>query len=299
MKVKSTYWELLLKLKSVYSTVNTTSQSIIITEELEIIISELFILPTDGLLIIRFNSKITNNKDFFEIAYSDSIRKNVKKIFELYLPYIIVNKNAEVPFSFVHIAQTIDGKIATASGKSKWIGNQENLVHAHRIRALVDAILVGANTFKLDKPRLDVRHVKGDNPIKIIIANSKLDLDCLSIGETILFSNNEIEYQSLPENTEAICIEQDGNTIITTDVLKVLKQKGIHSLLIEGGSQTIRKFIEDKSIDRIEFHIAPMIFGSGKSGIELSEIDNLDESIPLQNPTLFKMGNALMIVSNL
>ena len=299
MKVKSTYWELLLKLKSVYSTVNTTSQSIIITEELEIIISELFILPTDGLLIIRFNSKITNNKDFFEIAYSDSIRKKVKKIFELYLPYIIVNKNAEVPFSFVHIAQTIDGKIATASGKSKWIGNQENLVHAHRIRALVDAILVGANTFKLDKPRLDVRHVKGDNPIKIIIANSKLDLDCLSIGETILFSNNEIEYQSLPENTEAICIEQDGNTIITTDVLKVLKQKGIHSLLIEGGSQTIRKFIEDKSIDRIEFHIAPMIFGSGKSGIELSEIDNLEEGIHLQNPITFKMGNALMIVSNL
>jgi diaminohydroxyphosphoribosylaminopyrimidine deaminase/5-amino-6-(5-phosphoribosylamino)uracil reductase len=299
MKVKSTYWELLLKLKSVYSTVNTTSQSIIITEELEIIISELFILPTDGLLIIRFNSKITNNKDFFEIAYSDSIRKNVKKIFELYLPYIIVNKNAEVPFSFVHIAQTIDGKIATASGKSKWIGNQENLVHAHRIRALVDAILVGANTFKLDKPRLDVRHVKGDNPIKIIIANSKLDLDCLSIGETIIFSNNEIEYQSLPENTESICIEQDGNSIITTDLLKVLKQKGIHSLLIEGGSQTIRKFIEDKSIDRIEFHIAPMIFGSGKSGIELSEIDNLEEGIHLQNPITFKMGNALMIVSNL
>jgi diaminohydroxyphosphoribosylaminopyrimidine deaminase/5-amino-6-(5-phosphoribosylamino)uracil reductase len=299
MKVKSTYWELLLKLKSVYSTVNTTSQSIIITEELEIIISELFILPTDGLLIIRFNSKVTDNKDFFEIGFSDSIRKNVKKIFELYLPYIIVNLKAITPFSFVHIAQTIDGKIATASGKSKWIGNQENLVHAHRIRALVDAILVGANTFKLDKPRLDVRHVKGDNPIKIIIANSKLDLDCLSIGETILFSNNEIEYQSLPENTESICIEQDGNTIITTDLLKVLKQKGIHSLLIEGGSQTIRKFIEDKSIDRIEFHIAPMIFGSGKSGIELSAIDNLEEGIHLQNPITFKMGNALMLVSNL
>ena len=103
----------------------------------------------------------------------------------------------------------------------------------------------------------------------------------------------------MPENTESICIEQEGNSIITTDLLKVLKQKGIHSLLIEGGSQTIRKFIEDKSIDRIEFHIAPMIFGSGKSGIELAEIDNLEEGIHLQNPTTFKMGNALMIVSNL
>jgi diaminohydroxyphosphoribosylaminopyrimidine deaminase/5-amino-6-(5-phosphoribosylamino)uracil reductase len=299
MKVKPTYWELLLKLKSVYNTVNTASQSIIITEELEIIISELFILPKDGLVIIRFNSKATDNKEFFEIGFSDSIRKSMKKMFELYLPYIIINSKAETPFSFVHIAQTIDGKIATPTGKSKWIGNQENLVHAHRIRALVDAILVGANTFKLDKPQLDVRHVKGDNPIKIIIANSKLDLDCLSIGETILFSTNEIEYQSLPENTESICIEQEGNSIITTDLLKVLKQKGIHSLLIEGGSQTIRKFIEDKSIDRIEFHIAPMIFGSGKSGIELAEIDNLEEGIHLQNPTTFKMGNALMIVSNL
>lgn len=298
MKVKAKYWEVLLKLKVVYKTVNTATQTIVITEDLEIHISEKSILPNNGLLLIRFDSQKTNN-DFFEIAFSDTISKKIKRIFELYLPYIIVNKKAETPFTFVHIAQTIDGKIATPTGKSKWIGNEENLIHAHRTRALVDAILVGANTFKIDKPRLNVRHVTGENPTKIILSNSRLELENLEEGKTLLCSNNEIIYDNLPKNTEEICIKQEGQLFNTNELLKILKQRNIHSLLVEGGSITIKKFIEDKSLNRIEFHIAPLVFGSGKNGIELNKIDNLDEGILLKNPIIYKMGNAIMIVSNL
>lgn len=298
MKVKATYWKVLLQLKSVYKTVNPDTQAIVITNDLEVVVSKKTILSVNDLLVISFNFQNTSNKNFYQLGFNSSVSKKVRRLFELYLPYIIVNKYAEVPFSFVHIAQTIDGKIATPTGKSKWIGNEENLVHAHRTRALVDAILVGANTFKLDKPRLDVRHVNGENPIKIIVSNSKLELDCLSEGKTYLCSNCEIKYDALPNDVESFCIEKKGNLIDTEVLLKILKQKGIHSLLIEGGSQTIRKFIEDKTLDRIEFHIAPMVFGSGKNGIQLAEIDTLDEAIALHNPTTFKMGNAMMMVAN-
>lgn len=299
MKVKATYWKVLLQLKSVYKSVNSDVQAIVITNDLEVVVSKKVFLSVDDLLIISFNFQNTSNKNFYQLAFNSRVSKKVKKIFELYLPYIIVNKNVEVPFSFVHIAQTIDGKIATPTGKSKWIGNKENLVHAHRTRALVDGILVGANTFKLDKPRLDVRHVNGENPIKIIVSNSKLELDCLSLGKTYLFSKNEMVYDNLPAETELIHIDQQEDLIDTTVLLKTLKQKGIHSLLIEGGSQTIRKFIEDKSLDRIEFHIAPLLFGSGKNGIDLGEIDTIEEAIELNNPVTFKIGNAIMIVANL
>jgi len=81
-------------------------------------------------------------------------------------------------------------------------------------------------------------------------------------------------------------------------LLKILKKKGIHSILLEGGAQTIRKFIEEDMVSRYEFHLAPMLFGSGKSGIELNEIAELNQAIQLQNPTYYKMGNAIMIVSN-
>jgi len=74
-----------------------------------------------------------------------------------------------------HFAQSLDGKIATNSGHSKWIGNEQNLIHAHRMRALCNGILIGANTLKKDKPMLTVRHVEGDDPVKIVLCNSCQD----------------------------------------------------------------------------------------------------------------------------
>ena len=299
MKVKTKYWQALLKIKSVYKDIKVGSQAIVLTNKFDVLVYDTQQLPNDGLLLIRFNFQNTEHTNFFETIFSSELSKKSRKIFTLYLPYIIVNKITATPFSIVHIAQTIDGKIATPSGKSKWIGNQENLVHAHRTRALVDAILIGATTFKIDKPRLDVRHVKGDNPIKIIISNSKLELDCLADGKTLLFSTNEIIYDNLPTATETICIDKKAAFIDVYQLLQILKQKGIHSLLIEGGSQTIKYFIESNKLNRIEFHIAPMLFGSGKNGIELQEIDNLDQAISFQNIFTYKMGNAIMMVSNL
>jgi diaminohydroxyphosphoribosylaminopyrimidine deaminase/5-amino-6-(5-phosphoribosylamino)uracil reductase len=298
VNVKPKYWELLLQIKLIYQSFNPEIDTIIIDKNYTAQKSRMIILPNDCLALIRFNPIFKTDKNYFEVVFSDNYSKQFKKVFSLYLGYILVNRNTEIPFTCVHVAQTIDGKMATVTGKSKWIGNQENLIHAHRIRALVDAILIGGNTFRIDKPKLDVRLVKGTNPIKIIIANSKLELENLNQGQTYLCSINELEYDDLPEQTEIITIK-DETTISSKALLKILKQKGIHSILVEGGAQTIRNFIEEKMVSRIEFHLAPMLFGSGKNSIELKEIQELEQAIVLKNPKYFKMGNAIMTVSNL
>lgn len=297
MNVKDVYWDLLLNIKEIYRTVNVSTESLCITYDYNVFKSTHVIL-SDHLAVIQFYPDNANDA-FFEVLYSKGISRKLKKILDLYLGYILVNKHSKIPFTCVHLAQTIDGKIATVSRKSKWIGNEENLIHAHRIRALVDVILIGGNTFRIDKPRLDVRLVKGKNPIKAIIANSSLELENLTPGKTYLFSNKKQSYNNLHADIEIVNIDDVSGYICTKSLLEVLKQKGVHSVLVEGGPLTIRKFIEDKMLSRIEFHIAPMLFGSGKNGIELQEIHDLDEAIRLNNPKYYNIGNAIMIVSNL
>lgn len=298
MKIKSIHWKLLLSIKEIYKSFNPLVDSITVSSSFTAIKSNLTVLPNDSMALVRFSLN-NNNLPFFEIAYAEIAPKKLKKIFSLYLGYILVNKSAKTPFTCAHFAQTIDGKIATITGKSKWIGNQENLVHSHRIRALVDAILIGGNTYRIDKPKLNVRLVSGSNPVKIIIANSKLDLANLSEGRTYIFSNNDLVYENLPHETEVINLNNTTGFISSKILLEYLKQKGIHSILIEGGARTIREFIEEKMLSRIEFHSAPMIFGSGKNSIELDEIQELDQAILLKKPMYFKIGNAIMTVSNL
>jgi diaminohydroxyphosphoribosylaminopyrimidine deaminase/5-amino-6-(5-phosphoribosylamino)uracil reductase len=297
MKVKSTYWELLLEIKELYKIVDCNLESIVITQKLKAVKSNTTILSSDSIALIRFNPHSVS--DFYEIAFADVFPKKLKKIFLLYLGYFIINRTTEIPFTCVHIAQTIDGKIATPTGKSKWIGNQENLIHAHRIRALVDAILIGGNTFRIDKPQLDVRLVKGNNPIKVIVANSTLELESLSAGKTFLLTTTNLDYEKLPKETEIIVVKNENGWIDSKQLLHELKKNKIHSVLIEGGAQTIRKFIEEKTLSRIEFHIAPLLFGSGLNGIELDEINDLESAIHLKNPKYFKIGNAMMTVSTL
>ncbi|MBP8156785.1 MAG: RibD family protein [Flavobacterium sp.] len=299
MKIKAIYWELLLEIKSLYKSLDPNSDRILIDSQYKAQKSQDRFLPLNGIALISFDTNPIERESYYDVAYSDLFPKKLKKIFALYLDYILVNRNAELPFACAHLAQTIDGKIATRTGKSKWIGNEENLVHAHRVRALVDAILVGGNTFRIDKPKLNVRLVKGENPIKVIVANSVLQLDTLSEGKTYLFSHNKLAYDHLPIETEIINIPSSDSFIHSALLLKELKKKGIHSILIEGGCQTIRKFIEEKTLSRIEFHIAPILFGSGKNGIELEEIDELEEAIYLKNPKHYVFGNAIMTVSNL
>ncbi len=219
--------------------------------------------------------------------------------FKLYLPYCFTNYRArqlERCISIAHFAQSLDGKIATLEGDSRWIGNEENLIHAHRMRALCDGIVVGNNTIRYDQPRLTVRKVEGKNPKRIVIGNSKVDMSSLlaSCTDPVLVISNQFSYEN--KQLEPLLVASVNCKIGSQDVLTALYHKGIRSIYIEGGAKTTSNFLSDKAVDILQLHIAPIVFGSGKQGIVLPDIKTVEESRQFKHFEFFPIGNSVMFV---
>lgn len=222
------------------------------------------------------------------------------KLLEEYLPYALLSYYSKISkrcYAISHFAQTLDGRIASFSGESKWIGNQENLVHAHRMRALCDAILIGAKTLAIDDPRLNVRLVKGEDPIKIVLGGDTLIMDKYKAFDdsTILFCQNHAEQAILGEK-----IILDKNPFYDTKkILEILFEKGIHSVYIEGGCYTTSHFLKERSIDQVQLHISPKILGSGTNSFSFEGILGMDQAIQFSNAKFMAMGNDVMFIGNL
>ncbi len=233
-----------------------------------------------------------------ELKKSGKFSSEQLSFIKLYLPYALLPNYAKKEKRAVvvsHFAQSLDGKIATHSGQSQWIGNKENLIHAHRMRALCDAILIGSNTLKKDNPSLTVREVTGENPVKIVVGSAE-DGDFTSLvknkAKVLYFTNKS-------NNKVASCVE----TIIGTSanghiscekILNALFAKGIHSIYIEGGNKTSSLFLKENSIDIVQLHIAPMILGSGIDNFSLPSINSIDESITFNKYFFTPIGNHIM-----
>jgi diaminohydroxyphosphoribosylaminopyrimidine deaminase/5-amino-6-(5-phosphoribosylamino)uracil reductase len=195
--------------------------------------------------------------------------------------------------SILHLAQSIDGRLATLNHNSPWISNSENLIYAHRMRALSDAILIGANTLLKDKPPLTVRYVNGPNPVKVIVGNSA------NYFSGILQSKNRVIHlvtRPVPETKgiEPVIIDSVSEHIPPVDILRQLYKKGIYSVYIEGGAFTISAFIREKAADIINFYISPVIIGSGIS-IDFKGITSVENAVYLQNCKYVPMGEGMLI----
>lgn len=216
-----------------------------------------------------------------------------------YLPYCFLSLKAQRlnrAVSISHFAQTLDAKIATNTGDSKWIGNAENLTHAHRMRAICDGVLVGSRTVEADNPKLNVRHVYGKNPVRIVLGNPKSDfkslLDC-SDEKILIFGKEEIVVQP-PLESIVLPKECPTSSIEPLAILAKLFKLGIHSVYVEGGAMTTSNFVNSKAIDILQLHIAPMIFGSGKASIVLPNIETVNEAISFKEYNFLPFGDSMM-----
>jgi diaminohydroxyphosphoribosylaminopyrimidine deaminase/5-amino-6-(5-phosphoribosylamino)uracil reductase len=161
------------------------------------------------------------------------------------------------------------------------------------MRALSDAILIGANTLINDKPALTVRYVKGPNPVKVVVGNSA------SYFTSILESGDPVFHlvtTSVPERKgiEQVIMTADSGKIHPEDILGQLYARGIYSVYIEGGAFTISAFIREKAADMINFYISPVIMGSGIS-IDFKGIVRVEDAISLQNCKYIPMGEGMLI----
>jgi len=218
-----------------------------------------------------------------------------------YLPFCFCSDLANErnrSYTILHMAQSVDGKIATESGNSKWVSNQENLIHSHRLRALCDAILIGKNTLNCDSPMLNVRHVIGPNPVRVVIANTPCNFDNLkkSEGKIILFTSRK---SSPVEGVEIITIPDISGFILSELILKELYKRNIYSLYIEGGAITASQFLKEHSIDKVQLFISPKIFGSGINSFQLPIIETVEKSVCFSNSSFIPMGNGVLFEGNI
>lgn len=204
-------------------------------------------------------------------------------------------------FVIEHMAQTLDGKISTEVGNSKWIGNDANLTHAHRLRALVDGVIVGGVTARQELPSLDVRHVSGRNPTRIIFGNSfnaPAKLPVVTGMKTIQIRAADDDYDE-EDNPSIQVIHYDGKKASIPDLLQKLRLEGIHSILLEGGPTTLQSFLSAGAVNFLQLHIAPILFGSGKSVLSLPVIKDVDDAIRLKNTFYVSMGDGMMITGQI
>ena len=228
--------------------------------------------------------------------------QDVLDFLQLYLPCCLLPlwaRQEKRAITIAHFAQSLDGKIATTTGDSKWIGNTENLVHAHRMRALCDAVLIGTGTLLADKPRLTVRHVTGQNPVRVVLGATCSDFESLynsSSGRILVISS---EADRLNGKADYIQLKKQNGRISALAILKTLYQKNIKMVYLEGGPTTTSYFLEDQSVDILQLHLAPVIFGSGKAAFSLPSITTVDEAVHIQHYCYQPVGNAIMFMGQL
>lgn len=239
------------------------------------------------------------NKFRLEVRSQGLLQEAEIQFLKAYLPYCflaVYAKKERRAVTVAHFAQTLDGRIATSSGHSKWIGNRENLIHAHRMRALCDAILIGSRTLECDRPKLTVRLVPGESPIRVVLGTSSNDYSSLkqsSSKKIIVIGPPE---QQAPSSVEYIALPSAKGKISCRQVLACLFEKGIHSVYLEGGPTTTSNFISDKAIDIIQLHFSPLIFGSGRSAIVLPEIEQVSHGIHFNHFQFQAVGDSMMFV---
>jgi diaminohydroxyphosphoribosylaminopyrimidine deaminase / 5-amino-6-(5-phosphoribosylamino)uracil reductase len=193
----------------------------------------------------------------------------------------IVAAPTDRPFVVAQLGQSLDGRIATIGGDSRWINGSGALDHLHRLRSHVDAVVVGIGTILADDPQLTVRRVSGPQPVRIIIdPNGRLPASarCLATGDThcLVVTNSE---RPLPNGAELLVVKPSGLRMAPKDIAEALFKRGLRKILVEGGATTVSHFVDAGIVDRIHILVAPLILGSGIQGLSLAPISSLDQAL--------------------
>lgn len=181
------------------------------------------------------------------------------------------------------IGQSLDGRIATASGHSRYINGPAGVTHLHRLRSLVDAVVIGVGTALADDPQLTVRRVAGPHPARIVLDPSGRLAASAKVfaadGVRRLLVTAEETRCTPPSGTEVIGLPVTGGRIAPSTILAALAERGLRRILIEGGADTVSRFLAAGCLDRLHVTVAPVIFGSGRPGFILPPVERADQAL--------------------
>lgn len=211
------------------------------------------------------------------VAVSRGILRNeARELNERFFTYM----ETGIPFVGLKVAQTLDGRIADQRGTSKWITGPAARAYGHGLRSVYDAVLVGAGTVRSDDPLLTVRAIKGRNPIRVVLDGAfsmapgarlfrNSGAQSLVLTSSAALKRKKRKAAALEKRGVAVFGIEGRAVLAPSAILGLLGDLGISSVLIEGGANTIRPFLESGSVNKIHCFIAPKILGEGTTGLSI------------------------------
>lgn len=246
-----------------------------------------------GIAILR------QNKIKVEVGF---LEEQLKRINEGFVKFM----TKRMPFITIKVAQSLDGKIATKTGDSKWITSDKSRTFAHKRRANFDAIMAGVNTVLRDNPRLDSWFSK-KHPIKIIVdsqLSTPTNSNIFSSAAKVIIVTLAVRSGQETENRKALSskaqileVKESSGQINLRDMFKKLAALGITNVLVEGGGTLIGSLFDEGLVDKIIFFISPKIIG-GKDAISSvmgTGISRIDRAFKLKHMKIKKIGEDLLV----
>jgi diaminohydroxyphosphoribosylaminopyrimidine deaminase / 5-amino-6-(5-phosphoribosylamino)uracil reductase len=217
-----------------------------------------------------------------------------RDLLDLYLP--ISSASASRPIIVGHLGQSLDGFIATTSGDACFVTGPQNILHLHRLRALCDAVIVGARTVENDNPRLTTRLVSGDNPLRVVLDPKRRLADSHHVfsdgdANTVrVIGRNGSECRDGERDIEVGVV--DGHLDLH-DLVRQLRARGCARIFVEGGGVTVSAFLEAGLLDRLHIAVAPLLIGEGRPAIRLAPRRLLKDCMKVR-PRIYRTGEDVL-----
>ncbi|HEX3032920.1 MAG TPA: bifunctional diaminohydroxyphosphoribosylaminopyrimidine deaminase/5-amino-6-(5-phosphoribosylamino)uracil reductase RibD [Bacillota bacterium] len=238
------------------------------------------------------------------------LEKEARRLNEVFLKYIVTRR----PFVLMKAAMTLDGKIATHNGDSRWVTGESARTYVHQLRDEYDAILVGIGTVLSDNPALTTRLVdrSGHDPVRIIVdSEGRLPLEAQvltvkSDSPTVVAVTSRAQAEKLQlleaAGAKILIVNQrpDGRVDLA-HLMELLGQRNISSVLIEGGAQINAAALEAGIVDKVAMFIAPKIIGgeNAPGPVGGSGISRMHDALPLEDVRIQHFGRDIMIEGNI
>jgi len=269
-------------------------------------IAEVHLAVLDANPLVSGRGKDELEKEGIKV-YLGEHEEEAKRVNEAYTKFITTG----MPFVTAKFAISLDGKIATRSGDSKWISGDEARKYVHNLRYTSDAIMAGVNTVLVDDPHLTARSCGGrggtarKQPLRVIVdgkGRTPLTAQLFSEpGKTLLalgkFVTPEEKAAFAQVGAELLELPSEGGLVDLGKLLKALGERGITSVLVEGGGILLGSLFDGKLVDKVIAFITPIIIGGkeAKTAVSGKGVDKVVDSLKLRHVSLEKLGEDLMV----